>query len=139
MQLIPRDTFNHLLGQIFSGLDSEDSGMNGFFSPSVDIEEADGAYVLTADLPGVKKEDISIELDHDLLTLRAERSQEKEEKKKGRVIRRERHSGSFARSFSVGPDVSVKDIKASFSNGLLTLTIPRVQSVTQSGHRIEIQ
>ncbi len=139
MQLLPRDTFNHLLGELFSGLDSDDSRLNGFFSPSVDIEEADGAYVLTADLPGVKKEDISVELDHGVLTLRAERSEESEEKKKGRLIRRERHSGSFARSFSVGQDVSVKDIKASFSNGSLTLTIPKVQSATQSRHRIEIQ
>ncbi|WP_372748322.1 Hsp20/alpha crystallin family protein [Litorivivens sp.] len=140
MHLIPRDSLNNIFDHVFSGLrHDDDAERNGFFSPSVDIEERDGKYVLTADLPGVSKEDISVELDDGILTLRAERHEESEEKEKGRVIRRERRSGSYARSFSVGHGVSGKDITASFKNGTLTLSLPKPQPAAPSSHRIQVQ
>lgn len=139
MQIIPRDSLSNLFEHLFSSVKLEEADAAGFFSPSVDIEELDDGYVLTADFPGVKKEDISVELENGLLTLRAARSDETEEKKKGRVIRRERRSGSYARSFSVGTDVTEKDIEATFKNGTLTLKLPKPQLAKPSSHRIQIQ
>lgn len=139
MQLVPRDSLNTLIDHLFSGMKLNQSETEGFFSPSVDIEESDDSYVLTADLPGVKKEDISVELDNGILTLRAQRNSESEEKKKGQVIRRERRSGSYARSFSVGNSVSEKDIKAVFKDGTLVLNLPKPQPEQPTSRRIDIQ
>jgi HSP20 family protein len=97
--------------------------MEGIWKPAVDIEEKNGKYLLTADLPGVKKEDIHVELHDGYLTLKGERKEEHEEKKKG-FYRTERLYGSFERSFRVPEGVTEKDIKAKYHDGVLELSIP---------------
>ena len=93
------------------------------WSPAVDIEEKEGKYLVKADLPGLKKEDIHIELHDGLLTLRGERKTEHEEKKKG-YHRVERFHGSFERTFRVPEGVTEKDIQAKYKDGVLELIIP---------------
>ena len=104
-----------------------------FFNPfetselKTDIREKDGNYILDVDLPGFRKEDIDVSMDDGYLTVRAERKEEKEEKdEKGRYLRRERCYGTCSRSFYVG-DIDEKTIKASYSDGILTVTIPQDQ------------
>ena len=97
-----------------------------FFTPRVDIQEAENHYEITAELPGVDKEDIQVHVKDGVLTLEAESAKEEEEKSQGKVIRRERRYGKFKRSFNLGADVQESDIKASFKNGVLTLEAAKV-------------
>jgi HSP20 family protein len=95
----------------------------GAWNPAVDIEEKDGKLIVKADLPGVKKEDIHVELKDGYLTVRGERKMEKEDKKKN-YHRIERAYGSFERSFVMPEGVNEKEIHASFKDGVLELTLP---------------
>ena len=98
---------------------------------NTDIKESDSEYEMTIDLPGFKKEEVSVALENGYLTISAAKGLNKdeaaneEEKKKGNYIRRERYSGSCQRSFYVGDALTVEDIKANFQHGILTLTIPK--------------
>ncbi|MCI6552451.1 MAG: Hsp20/alpha crystallin family protein [Lachnospiraceae bacterium] len=95
-----------------------------------DVQEFDTGYELDISLPGYKKEDIQAELKDGYLTISAETSQDSDEKdeKTGRYIRRERYYGSCSRSFYVGRDVKQEDVKARFEDGVLKLTIPKMDA-----------
>lgn len=91
-----------------------------------DIVEKDGNYELFIEMPGVKKEDIQMELNDGYLNVTASHNTNKEDKdKEGRIIRQERVSGSYSRSFYVGNDVRTEDVKASFDNGELIVKVPK--------------
>ena len=98
---------------------------------NTDIRETDTGYELEIDLPGFKKEDVTVELDQGYLTISASKefdnneAKPEEEQKSGRYIRRERYSGSCSRSFYVGDALTQNDIKASFQHGILTLSVPK--------------
>ena len=90
------------------------------------IVEKDGNYELSIEMPGVKKEDIQMELKDGYLNVTASHNTDKEDKdKEGRIIRKERVSGSYYRSFYVGEDIHTEDVKASFNNGELIVTVPK--------------
>jgi len=91
----------------------------------MDVKESDGNYVVRADIPGVKKEDISVDIDGNVVSISAEVKQEKEEKEGERVIRSERYYGSMSRSFSLAQDVDEKTAKAKYTDGVLELTLPK--------------
>ena len=94
-----------------------------------DIREHDDHYELEIDLPGFKKEDINIELNNGTLTISASKGiEEKEENKEGKIVRRERYSGMMSRSFYVGEELTVEDIKARFDNGVLSLNVPKKEN-----------
>ena len=109
-----------------------------FFAPRVDIREIDDHYEITAELPGVKKEDIQVHVKEGVLTIQAETIQEDKEDKEGRVIRQERRYGKFLRSFNLGKDVQESDIVASFTDGVLKLQAPKVVEKEAERRRIEI-
>ena len=91
-------------------------------------DETDTSYELDVDLPGYKKEDVSAKLEDGYLTISASRNANNDEKdKEGRYIRRERFTGQCSRSFYVGEGVTQEDIKARFENGILKLSIPKVE------------
>ena len=93
-----------------------------------DIKDTDQGYEITMNLPGVKKEDVKAELKDGYLTISATSNSNKDEKdNNGRYIRRERYSGSCSRSFYVGDGVTQDEIKAKFENGILKLSIPKVE------------
>ena len=93
-----------------------------------DITEKDGNYMLDMELPGCRKEDIHLELNDGYLNVSASHNTSKDEKDdKGNVIRQERYSGTFSRSFYVGENVREEDIKASYDNGELKITFPKAQ------------
>lgn len=89
-----------------------------------DIKETEDQYVLAIDLPGFKKEDVKIHLKDGYLNVTAS-SQNEEEDKDGKYLRRERYTGSMTRSFYVGEDLTEEDVKAKFGNGVLTLALPK--------------
>ncbi|MCX8044578.1 MAG: Hsp20/alpha crystallin family protein [Desulfobacterota bacterium] len=106
--------------------------------PAVDVEEKDGAYIVKADLPGLKKEDIHVELQDGILTLRGERN-EKHEEKKGNYYRLERCHGSFERSFRIPEGVTEKDITAKYHDGVLELKIPVPKDESKKAIPIKVE
>ena len=94
-----------------------------------DIKETDDNYELIVDLPGFKKDEIKVSLDNGYLSIAAAKGldQDEQEKETGKYIRRERYSGQCARTFYVGEAVTQEDIKAKFEDGILKVTIPKVE------------
>ena len=91
-----------------------------------DVREKDDAYEVAVDLPGFKKDEIHLELKDGYLNVSAARNANKDEKDaKGNLVRQERYSGTFSRSFYVGDKLSEEDIKAGYENGELKITFPK--------------
>lgn len=91
-----------------------------------DIREHEGGYEVDIDLPGFKKDEISVQLEEGYLTVSASKVLDKdEEDKKGKYIRKERYAGAMQRSFYVGNALTQEDIKAKYENGILRLSIPK--------------
>ena len=103
-----------------------------------DITEKDGQYILEADLPGFKKEDISVDIDKDCLTITAEHKSEEKEEKADSYIRRERFYGSYTRSFNV-KGIDTEAITAAYNDGVLTLTMPKKEPEVPAARRLEIK
>lgn len=97
---------------------------NGDLIPSMDISETDKQIEVTAELPGLEPKDVEINLADNVLTIRGEKKDEKEEKDKNRRVI-ERSYGSFARAVSLPAGVDEKDIKATIANGVLTVTVAK--------------
>lgn len=94
------------------------------WEPAVDIHEDEKAYIVRAELPDMKKEDVHVSLENGVLTMSGERKMEKEEK--GRKYHRvERSYGSFLRSFALPEDIDPKKVNASYKDGLLTITVAK--------------
>jgi HSP20 family protein len=106
------------------------------FAPAVDIKETPKEYVVTAEVPGIDKKDIHIEIADNLLTLKGERKFEKEQKEES-YHRVERSYGSFTRSFSLPTKVKADAIEAAFKDGVLTVKIPKTEE--QVPRKIEIK
>ena len=94
--------------------------------PAVDVAENDTEYVVTAELPGTKKEDVTVEIHDNVLTVRGEKRNEREEKKEHRRYV-ERSYGTFSRSFTLPPNANGDKIVASFNEGVLSITIPKAE------------
>ena len=90
-----------------------------------DIREKDDNYEVSIDLPGFKKEDITVELNDGYITINASKNLDRDEGKKGKLSRQERYAGSMTRSFYVGENVEKGDIEANYRHGVLNLTIPK--------------
>lgn len=139
MSLVPRNSlfdFNDFFDSPWPGL--RPTGSPALLSPRVDVREAEGHYVIAAELPGVKKDDIAITLRNGVLTLDAESRQEQQEEKDGKIIRQERRYGKWSRSFELGTQIHEGDITAKFEDGVLTITAPREQAASAQVKRIDI-
>lgn len=97
------------------------------FAPAVDIDENEAKYTVTVEIPGGKKEDVQVEVEEGVLTIRGEKRSEREEKKDQRRWI-ERSYGSFARSFTLPPNADAERIDAAFKDGVLTLSIPKTEA-----------
>jgi HSP20 family protein len=102
----------------------------------IDVNEADANYVVKAEVPGVRKEDIDVRIEGNQVTISAEVKKDKEEKKDGRVLRSERQYGFASRSFSLAFDVDEAKSVAKYENGILELTLPK--KTTTSSKRLPI-
>ena len=109
-------------------------------TPSIrmDVSETDNNYTVKADIPGVRKEDVDIQIDNNLVTIRAESKSEKEEKTaEGRYIRRERQQGYATRTFSLASPIDEARASAKYENGILELTLPK--RVGSSAKRLSVR
>jgi len=119
-----RDEIDRMFEDFFTERPSLARVGPGLRIPSVDIEEKDDTVVVRAELPGVKKEDLEIEVTPDTLSLKAETREEKEEREK-RFYRRERSWGMFQRTIPLPVEINKEEAKASFKDGLLEITLPK--------------
>lgn len=119
------DQLTSRLGQVFGG-DMPTSANGGSWLPAVNVEESGEELVLTAEVPGMTRDEIEIELENNVLTIRGEKAQESEqggEDKKYHVW--ERRYGSFQRSFTLPRTVRAEDISAEHRDGVLTVRMPK--------------
>ena len=124
----------------FLNLDPTEDVFRGFLRPlrwevpmeapqiKLDVTEDNSAYTIKAEIPGVRKEDIDVRVDGNVVSLSAEVKKTKEEKEEGRVLRSERYYGMVRRSFSLGSDVDQGKSVAKYQDGVLTLTLPKRSS-----------
>ena len=120
-----QDRINRIFDESFSRTaDVDDDISMSAWKPSVDIYETDEAIILKAELPGIKKEDVSVEIKDNVLTLRGERVEDKEIKE-GSYFRKERCFGTFSRAFNLQHRVQPDKIKAKFKDGILEIEIPK--------------
>lgn len=106
-------------------------------TPAIDIAEKKDAFEITAELPGMDEKNIDVQLSGDMLVIKGEKTEKKEEKKKDYFLS-ERRFGSFHRSFRLPDGVDVKKIGAQFKNGVLTLTLPKSGEVVKQGRKIKV-
>lgn len=140
MKLMPRnsgyglDLFDDLFNfPVFKPLNTRDI-------MKTDIHELDDSYTLAMDLPGYTKEDIKVEMDKGYVTITAEKNEEAQEKdQKGNVIHQERYCGRCSRSFYIGENLSEEDIKATYLDGTLTLSIPKTSKKIEPKKLINIE
>jgi len=119
-----QDQFNRLFNDTFARFFDEGSPATRTWAPAVDIYETDQNVVLKAELPGVDPKDVEIRVEDGTLWLKGERKFESEVKKEG-YHRFERTYGTFARAFPLPSSVNSEKAKAEYSNGVLTLTLPK--------------
>ena len=115
---------NQWFGQPLMRRLTDDGGAFADWAPALDVEENDKEYLIKADLPAIKKDDVKIGIDHGMLTLEGERKQEKEEK--GRKFHRvERSYGKFMRRMELPVDVDESKVAAEFKDGVLNVHLPK--------------
>ena len=111
----------------FRGFEMDPEYFDTVWYPSVDVAENEHSYEVKAELPGLKKEDIKLSLEDNVLTLEGERKEESETKKKNVRIS-ERAYGRFQRCFRLPKEVSAEGVKASYKDGILTVEIPKSEA-----------
>jgi HSP20 family protein len=122
--------------------DTVDEWMRRFFHPlrtrgegavdiSVDVSEKNGAYLIKAEIPGVKKEDINVSIERNMVSISAEVKRESEEKQGEKVLRRERYHGMMQRSFSLPSQVDDSKAQARYVDGVLELTLPKKEGSSE--------
>jgi len=117
------DSFEDMVRRVFRPVRWE--GEEQPLQIKVDVEEDDKSYKVKAEVPGVKKEDINVQIDANVVSISAEAKREKDVKQNGKVIRSERYYGSLYRSFSLGQDVDQAGATAKYTDGILELTLPK--------------
>ena len=136
MMLMPRKNDFDIIGGFFEDPFFNESSYKEIMK--TDIKEGENEYTLEIEMPGIKKENVKIELSKGYITISAENNNEVEEKDNN-YIRKERHYGSFTRSFYVGDKVEMDDINASMDNGILSITVPKEESKEPEKKYIEIK
>ncbi len=106
--------------------------------PAVDVVETEKAYEIAADLPGMDEKNIEVKVADGVLTIKGEKQQEREEKKKDYYLQ-ERSFGSYQRSFELPEGVDMDKIEASFKKGVLTVTLPKRPEAQSSAKKIEVK
>ncbi|OYZ22299.1 MAG: hypothetical protein B7Y39_07805 [Bdellovibrio sp. 28-41-41] len=121
-----QDSFDRLFND-FVSLRKANGVQDFSFSPSCEVAEEGGNFVMKFDLPGVPKELVKVEVENDRLTIHAERKEEKKSESKKKYIS-EMSYGSYTRTFTLPGPVEEKKVDAKFENGVLTVTIPKTES-----------
>lgn len=128
---------NRMFDTFFRGDVLDNGSFGSFWTPAVDITEREDAYLVELELPGLTKEDVKITMENNILTIRGEKKQEKEEKR-GSYHRSERCYGSFQRSFTLPTTVKSDKIEAQYKNGILTVTLPKVEDAKAKAIEVKL-
>ena len=118
-----QDRMNRLFNEVYTPRQSDELMNRGTWTPAVDIYEVDGALVIKAELPDMRREDIDVSVENSTLTIRGERKLDSEIKQEN-FHRIERAYGSFVRSFSLPNTVDASKIAGEYKNGVLTVKLP---------------
>ena len=127
--------FDHFLR---GGVQADETFDTSYWTPAVDIAEQENEYAVKVELPGVSKEDVKISLESNILTIKGEKKQEKEETKKN-LHRVERSYGMFQRSFTLPSTVKSDKIDATFIDGVLTITLPKVEEAKPKQIEVKVK
>lgn len=123
------DVFDGFDRNFFRGFGDLDRALYGKHARNMmktDVKETEGGYELDVELPGMKKQDIRLDLERGYLTISAQKAMEQEEKgDAGRILRQERYTGAMQRSFYVGEGVTEEDVKAAYEDGVLHIQLPK--------------
>ncbi len=125
----------------FEDFDKMMKGFEGetFSKMSLDVYETEEAAFIEAELPGVRKEDININVEDGVLTISAEKNIEEEEEKGRKYFTKEIRHGSFKRAFEIPTYLNEEDIKAKFNDGILKVEIPRKEEEIKKNKKIDIE
>lgn len=134
LRLLP---FGGLFEEAFAPLRMSLPALPTAWMPRTDVRETDKEYILDIALPGVRKEDVKVDVKDDILTVAGEKKSEKEEKGKT-WLRRESSYGSFQRCFALPEGLHTEDVKASYKDGVLTLTMRKPMEVKSRGVSIKV-
>ncbi len=134
-----QDRVNKMFDQTVRTLypETEEELERGTWAPAVDIHETEDSFVVKADLPGVNKDDIQIDLKDNTITLKGERKFENKVSKDN-YIRVERSYGTFVRSFTLPQNVDAEKIKAAYKDGVLELTLPKKEEAKPKQIKVEV-
>ncbi len=135
LDMLDFDNFNNFVQSFFDN-DFFPSALGNTNQMKVDIKENEKEYILEAELPGVNKDDVNIELRDDRLTISVERNEQVVEEKEN-YIRKERRYGSQSRSFYV-ENVKAEDVAAKFENGVLSISLPKKEVKSSNSRKIDI-
>lgn len=125
------DVFDDFDRNFFHGFGNVDRTLYGKHAQNMmktDVKEMEDGYEVDIDLPGFNKDEIHLELSNGYLTISTEKTLEKEENRRGKMLRQERYAGTMQRSFYVGEYITEEDIRASYENGVLHVTIPKKEA-----------
>ncbi|MDD5899627.1 MAG: Hsp20/alpha crystallin family protein [Lachnospiraceae bacterium] len=134
--------FDEWMDFSFPDIDKALYGKHAKNMMKTDVKETDKEYEVFIDLPGFKKDEVSVQLENGYLTIQAAKGLDKEEKDKhGKYLRKERYAGGMSRSFYVGDAVKKEDIHAKFEDGILKLSMPKEEpkAIEGNNHYISIE
>ncbi|MBF0506624.1 MAG: Hsp20/alpha crystallin family protein [Nitrospirae bacterium] len=137
-EVLQRD-MNSLFDNFFRGFGPEtfESRM-GLFTPQIDVSETDKEIRISAELPGMDEKDIEVSLSKDILTIKGEKKEEKEDKGKD-YYRMERSYGSFSRTIPLPVEVQDNKVDATFKKGVLTITLPKSEKAVKETKKVAIK
>lgn len=137
-----RSSFDNLFDAFFNDSRLPSVWSNGHsaatFAPRVDVRATDIAYEISVELPGLEEKDVEVTVADGTLTLKGEKSEEREEQENNHY-RKERVYGSFERSFRLPDEVEADKVEANFKNGVLTVGLPKSEEAMSVVHKIEIK
>ena len=125
------DLFDDFDRDFFRGFGRPDRmlyGKNAARMMKTDVKETDEGYELAVDLPGMKKDDITLELQNGYLTISTQKNLENKEEKHHKILRQERYTGTMQRSFYVGDNLTEEDVQAKYEDGVLTVKLPKKEA-----------
>lgn len=131
-----KEDIDRFYDEFFGGVEEERPSA-GRFNPPVSIEETEKEYILTAELPGLDKDDVQITYQNDQMIISGEKK-EPEASKSGAFHRQERRFGAFNRSFTISKKIKADKIDAGFKNGLLTMIMPKAEEARAKEIKINI-
>ena len=135
-----QDEMNRILQDAFAGSIAEVGGTREtLWRPAVELNEQNGNYQVKAELPGVSKDNIDVEIGEDKITINAETKKEEEQQEKGKIHASEFRYGKFMRTVQLPTDVDNSKAKAEFKDGILTVTVPKARQEESKTKKINIE